>query len=44
MDIWKILGIEKTDDEDAIKAAYLARLADQPGGGSGRIHGAAQRL
>ena len=28
MDIWKILGIEKTDDEDAIKAAYLARLAD----------------
>ena len=27
MDIWKILGIEKTDDEDAIKAAYLARLA-----------------
>ena len=41
MDIWKILGIEKTDDEDAIKAAYLARLADHH---PEEIHGAAQLL
>ena len=27
MDKWIVLGIEKTDDEDAVKAAYRKKLA-----------------